>query len=60
MTKFSHELRAKVIKESIAGKSIRMLAKEFSVGKTTVGTGRVKTFAHFQFLPLGISFLNQQ
>jgi REP element-mobilizing transposase RayT len=22
--------------------------------------GRVKTFAHFQFLPLGISFLNQQ
>mgnify|MGYP000904265498 CR=1 FL=1 len=38
MTKFSHELRAKVIKESIAGKSIRMLAKEFSVGKTTVGT----------------------
>jgi transposase len=38
MTKFSHELRAKVIKARLEGKSLSMLVKEFGVGQTTVCT----------------------
>lgn len=36
MTKFSHELRAKVIKARLEGKSVDMLAKEFGVGETSI------------------------
>ena len=38
MTKFSHELRAKVIKARLEGKSLSMLVKEFGVEQTTVCT----------------------
>lgn len=36
----------------------KLITKKFSNFYSL--NGRVKTFAHFQFLPLGISFLNQQ